>query len=95
MSNFGGWSVGVQRFRGGLVFKAHRLLYNSTLGLRVIMKEKKGPWNLWAAWGASPPVLDLWFRVWNFEFRVYGLRFRNFRNVWANRTFELVGSVGR
>jgi len=25
----------VQRFRGGLVFKAHRLLYHSTLGLRV------------------------------------------------------------
>ena len=26
----------VQRFRGGLVFKAHTLLYHSTLGLRVI-----------------------------------------------------------
>ena len=26
----------VLRFRGGLVFKAHRLLYHSTLGLRVI-----------------------------------------------------------
>ena len=25
----------VQRFRGGLVFKAHRLLYHSTIGLRV------------------------------------------------------------
>jgi hypothetical protein len=37
------WSLGVgnvQRFRGGLVFKAHRLLYHSTLGLRVIKKEK-------------------------------------------------------
>ena len=31
----------VQRFRGGLVFKAHRLLYHSTLGLRVIKKKKK------------------------------------------------------
>ena len=30
----------VQRFRGGLVFKAHRLLYQSTLGLRVIKKKK-------------------------------------------------------
>ena len=30
----------VQRFRGGLVFKAHRLLYRSTLGLRVIKKKK-------------------------------------------------------
>ena len=30
----------VQRFRGGLVFKAHRLLYHSTLGLRVIQKRE-------------------------------------------------------
>jgi len=29
------------RFRGGLVFKAHRLVYHSTLGLRVITKKKK------------------------------------------------------
>ena len=28
-----------QWFRGGLVFKAHRLLYHSTLGLRVIKKK--------------------------------------------------------
>ena len=33
----------VQRFRGGLVFKAHRLLYLSTLCLRVIKKKKKTP----------------------------------------------------
>jgi len=31
----------VQWFRGGLVFKAHRLLYHATLGLRVIKKKKK------------------------------------------------------
>ena len=30
----------MQRFRDGLVFKAHRLLYHSTLGLRVIKKKK-------------------------------------------------------
>ena len=30
------------RFRGGLVFKAHRLLYHSTLGLRIINKNKRG-----------------------------------------------------
>ena len=30
----------VKRFRGGLVCKAHRLLYHSTLGLRVIKKKK-------------------------------------------------------
>ena len=31
----------VKRFPGGLVFKAHRLLYHSTLGLRLIKKKKK------------------------------------------------------
>ena len=31
----------VKRFQGGLVFKAHRLLYHSTLGLRVIKKKNK------------------------------------------------------
>ena len=30
-----------QRFRGGLVCKAPRLLYHSTLGSRVIKKKKK------------------------------------------------------
>ena len=34
----------VQRFRGGLVFKAHRLLYHSTPGVGVIKKKKyRGP----------------------------------------------------
>ena len=31
----------MKRFRGGLVFQAHRLLYHSTLGSRVIKKKKK------------------------------------------------------
>jgi len=31
----------VKRFRGGLVFKAHRLVYHPTLGWRVIKKMKK------------------------------------------------------
>ena len=31
----------VQRFRGGLVFKAQRLLYHSTLGSSVIKKEER------------------------------------------------------
>jgi len=31
----------VQWFRGGLVFKAHRLVHHSTLGLRVIKKKKR------------------------------------------------------
>ena len=34
----GRWRV--QRFRGGLVFKAHRFFYHPTLGLRVIKKKK-------------------------------------------------------
>ena len=31
----------MKRFRGGLVCKAHRPVYHSTLGLRVIKKKKK------------------------------------------------------
>jgi len=31
----------VKRFRGGLIFKAHRLVYHSTLGWRVIKKKKE------------------------------------------------------
>jgi len=31
----------VKRFRGGLVFKAHRLFYPSTLGLRLITKRRR------------------------------------------------------
>ena len=31
----------LKQFRGGLVFKVHRLLYHSTLGLRVIKETKK------------------------------------------------------
>ena len=30
----------VKRFRGGLLFKAHRRFYHSTLGLRVIQRKK-------------------------------------------------------
>ena len=33
----------VKRFRGGLVFQAHRLLYHSTLGSRAIKKKKEVP----------------------------------------------------
>ena len=35
----------MQRFQGGLVFKAHRLLCHSTQGLRVIKKKKRGTLN--------------------------------------------------
>ena len=30
----------VQRYRGGVVFKTHRLVYHSTLGLKAIEKKK-------------------------------------------------------
>ena len=30
-----------ERFRGGLVFKAHRVLYHATLGSRVLKKKEK------------------------------------------------------
>jgi len=47
---------------GGLVFKAHRLLYHSTLGLRVIKKKKDGLAHLQAqvgvARGAEEPPRD-------------------------------------
>jgi len=39
----------VKWFRGGLVFEAHRLLYQSTLGLRVIKRESGRVWK----WGVS------------------------------------------
>ena len=37
----------VERLRGGLVFKAHRLVYHSTLGSRVMMKKKKFKVETW------------------------------------------------
>jgi hypothetical protein len=36
----------VKRFRGGIVFKAHRLRYHSTLGSRVLKKKRKETWSI-------------------------------------------------
>jgi len=36
--------------QGGPVFEAHRFLYHSTLGLRVIKKKKKGPGRHRGGW---------------------------------------------
>ena len=36
----GGHLSNEKQFRGGLVFEAHRLVYYSNLGLRVIKKKK-------------------------------------------------------
>ena len=33
--------INMQRFRGGLVLKAHRLSHHSALGLKVVKKKKK------------------------------------------------------
>ena len=49
------WGVVLQRFRGGLVFKAHGLVYHSTLGLRVVKKKKGGPV------GGKRLLLPAWF----------------------------------
>ena len=37
----------MNRFRGGLVFKAHKLVYHSILGWRVIEKKKKKRRRVW------------------------------------------------
>ena len=48
--------INVQRFRGGLVFKAHRLLHHSTLGLRVIKKKQKFRRSeVHLVWGSGAP----------------------------------------
>ena len=39
-----------KRFRGGLVFKAHSLVYHSTLGSRVIKKEERRHGNANQDW---------------------------------------------
>ena len=43
----------MKRYRGGLVCKAHRLVYHSTLGSRVIKKKKCGRGEDGAGWGAE------------------------------------------
>jgi len=52
-------SRNVKRFRGGLVFKAHRWLYHSTLGSRVIKKKRRCgvPTALASACDARLPTL--------------------------------------
>jgi len=46
----------VKRFRGGLVFEAHRLLYHSTLGLRVITKKDSPAAKRGGPHGGLPPT---------------------------------------
>jgi len=80
----------VQRFRGGLVFKAHRLVYHSTLGLRVIKKKKTDLRRDWEVGVRLPSCcrfsagMSSWFvyRVEGLGFRVNGFKVNVFR-VWV------------
>ena len=54
------------REAGGLVFKAHRLLYHSTLGLRVIKKKRRKV----VVHRVEGRTLRSGFRVWGGGFRV-------------------------
>ena len=49
----------MQRLRGGLVFKAHRLVHHSTLGVKVISNKKEGGALGLAAQFALPSLLRL------------------------------------
>ena len=62
----------VQRFRDGLVCKAHRLLYHSTLGLRVKKKKRRvggvGPVRRKSRRkrrGVSLPTTQSQFQIWH------------------------------
>ena len=75
--------INVQRFRGGLVFNAHRLVYHSTLGLRGIKKKKKIKGETDRGWDGAPnPETSTLRRV--RMWRVYGLRFRVEGLLWKN-----------
>jgi hypothetical protein len=53
----------VQRFRGGLVFKAHRLFCHSTLGSRVTQKKKKDLFEWLGAGNEGLAIGDFGVRV--------------------------------
>ena len=83
----------MKRFRGGRVFKAHRPLYHSTLGLRVVKKKKKGP-------AFAPPAIRFEFRslVSGSGFRICGLgsrvsdvQFRMFETLIWGRECRVQG----
>jgi hypothetical protein len=66
----------VQWFRGGLVFKAHELLYHSTVGPRVMKKKNTAGQRRTLRAGFGSRVSDFGFRVLGFGFRVSGFGFR-------------------
>ena len=57
----------VKRFRGGLVVKAHRLLYHSTLGLRETKKRRRFGDRAPVVMSSSPGSE---LRVWDFAVHI-------------------------
>ena len=86
----------MQRFRGGLVSKAHRRLYHSTLGLRVI-KQKKSHERFELRARNAPPwpyfyhllLRSHYHIVQEFGFRVSGFGFRG--SGWKRTRHEMTG----
>ena len=70
----------MQRFRGGLVFKAHEPVYHSTLGLRVMKKKKRR-----CTCQPAPHPSALGFGVLCLGFRVWGLPPKPTRKVMSSR----------
>ena len=60
----------MQRFRGGPVFKAHRLLHHSTLSLRVTQKKKRSGLVDRLGGGCKDVAPGCVFRFQHFVFRV-------------------------
>ena len=73
----------MKQFRGGLVFKVHRLLYHSTLGSKVIKKKVMFSTRyLRSALSSYAFRIGVWcfgFRIWCLGCRVRGLRCR----IWG------------
>jgi len=67
------WLPSARTWFGGLVFKAHRWLYHSTLGSRVIKKKKFGFGLMDLGLGVGVGVEGAGCRVWGSGFRVEGL----------------------
>ena len=63
------------RSRGGLVFKADRWLYHSTLGSRVIKKKKEEDVHYVRRVCANHLGWGLGFGFWGLGFGVWGLEF--------------------
>ena len=74
----------MKRFRGGLVFKAHRLVYHSTIGVRVIKKRGK---NVPAVGEPAPPAIGAGHRSdqSSVGFRVSGVGIRVSGSVFGSR----------